>query len=336
MKTSVLRNTALILGLALLVGSAPAGEKTVIMKVGATTPAKNDLGEYRGLLKYAELVEKYSDGSIKCEVYPANQLGTTIEMLEGTSMGTIESCTIGTDVIATLSPSMNVLSMPFIFRSEEHQTAVMETPNEMRDRLYADLEKRGNLKVIGRLYRGSRVFCNSKRALFSPKDFKGLTFRSPESRANKETIQAVGAIPVTITWSEVFTSVAQKVCDGAESAITELYAINLHEVVSHVSETNHLSGIILMMANLDWFNSLSPKQQEAVMRAGKEMTDYRLGLLKEEQRNAYKAFEDKGVKVLYSKDIDNEAFREACKDVYKLFLDTFDEDLYVKIRDMKF
>lgn len=330
---------ALFLGLLLVLGIAGAslaGEKAVIMKLAGTTPANPDLGEYAAMVKFAELVKEYSNGSITCEVYPANQLGTTTEFIEGTSLGTIEACVAGTDTIAFLDPAMNVFSMPFLFKSNEHQMALLNTDNEVKAKLFASLSRRGNLKHVGTLFRGFRVMANSKRPVRSPADLKGMSIRSPESIANVKTIEALGGLPVTITWSEVFTSLSQKVCDGVENAITELYSINLQEVVKYVSETNHLPGIVLVVVNEPWFNGLSPAQQAAVAKAGADATTFRSRILVEEQKKAYAGFAAKGAEILYAKDLDNDAFRAACADVYKQFLDKFDEATYIAIRDMKF
>lgn len=320
----------------LLLGQIGFAGQPIVMKLAGTTPANPELGEYLGMVKFAELVKEYTNGEVVCEVYPANQLGSTSEFIEGTSLGTIEACVAGTDTVAMVDPMQNVFSMPYLFKDLEHQIALMATDNPMKKAVFDSLEEKANLIDIGVLYRGFRVMANSKRPLRTPDDFKGLIMRSPEAAANVALFEALGAVPVTITWSEVFTSLAQKVADGAESAVTELYAINLQEVVSFLSETNHLSGIILIAVNGDWFKGLTPAQQAGIRKAGREATDYRLTLLKEEQKKAFAGFEAKGVQVVYSKDIDNAAFREVTKDVYKRFLDKFPESLYLQIRDMQY
>lgn len=322
----------LLLGLTVSCGAA---EKKVTMKLAGTSPANEELGEYMAMLKFAELVRIYSDGSINCEVYPANQLGTTSEFIEGTSLGTIEACVAG-DTVSIMDPTIFVLYMPYLFKDTAHMRALLETDNEMSRKLNASMEEHGNLKPVSYLYRGFLVAVNSKRPIRTPGDMKNLTIRVPESAIQVGITESLGAMPVTITWTEVFTSLAQGVCDGVTNTITEFYSINLQEVVKYVSETNHMASIVNIWVNVPWFNSLSERQQEAILKAGKETTDFRAQFLADEQKKAFEAFEKKGIEILYHDQLDNEGFRAACKDVYKKFLDKFDEDLYIAIRDMKY
>jgi len=64
--------------------------KTVTMKFAGTAAADAKNGEYQAMLKFEELVEKYSNGTVQVEVYPASQLGTSTEFTEGVSLGTVE------------------------------------------------------------------------------------------------------------------------------------------------------------------------------------------------------------------------------------------------------
>ena len=311
-------------------------EPTVItMKLAGTTPASMENGEYDAMIKFAELVNEYSNGSINCEVYPANQLGTTAELAEGVSLGTIEGAVVGFDIIGNIDPSMNVMAMPYMFKDIDHQRLVLETDNPAGNLVKKSLQDNANMKLVGILHRGFRVLCNSKRPVYSTADMKGLEIRSPEAAANVATIEAMGGLPVTISWAEVFTSVSQGVCDGVENTITELYSINLQEVINYVSETNHLPAPIPIVVSNEWFNDLTQAQQDAILKAGQETTDYRFGTLTAEIKKAYKGMADAGVEILYADEIDQQSFRDACANVYKDFLKYFDEDLYQAILNAK-
>ncbi|MCL2001291.1 MAG: TRAP transporter substrate-binding protein, partial [Planctomycetes bacterium] len=218
----------------------------------------------------------------------------------------------------------------------DHMLALLENANPVREQIFQECIDRANLRVIGRLYRGYRILQNTRRSVRSPADMRGLKIRSPEAAVNTQAIRAMGAIPVTLTASELFTSMAQGVCDGAEQSITESYGLRIHELAKYVSETNYIAATVLILVNEDWYQSLTPEQQKAVTRAGEEATEFRLALLKDEEEKAYKAFADRGAEILYAKDIDMDAFVEAAQPVYKLLLDRIDEKLYFAIRDMKY
>lgn len=323
----------LCLVLALVIVSvSPA--MAVTMKLVGTTAANPALGEYQGMLKFAELVTEYSNGEITAEVYPANQLGTTAELAEGVALGTLEAGVFGFDIIGNLDPAMNVMAMPYMFRDFDHQRLVLEGESEAGKLVKQSLIENANMKIVGVMYRPMRVLANSRNAVVTPADMKGMTVRSPEAAANVKTIEAMGGMPVTISWAEVFTSLSQGVCDGVENAITELYSINLQEIVKFVSETNHLPAPIPLVVSNSWFETLTADQQAAIIKAGQEATQYRFELLENEIDVAWKAFADAGAEILRADKVDVAAFREACKDVYKFFSEEkgyFSEEFYLSI-----
>ena len=96
----------------------PAVEK-VTMKFAGTTTADPALGEYQAMLMVEELVEKYSEGTIDVEVYPASQLGSNVEFSEGVALGEIEAAVCGFDGLGNYAPVANALCMPYLFTSNE-------------------------------------------------------------------------------------------------------------------------------------------------------------------------------------------------------------------------
>ena len=308
-----------------------------VMKFAGTAAADPNNGEYVAMMKFKEFVEKYSAGEITVEVYPANQLGSYVEFIEGTSIGTIESCVTGYDALNNLGEtSMSVFAMPYLFEDLSHMRSVLENENDASAAIAKSVEN-CDMLVAGILYRPMRVLGNTQKPVKSPADAKGLTVRSPESPVNMSVIEAMGALPVTITWAEVFTSLSQGACNGVENAITELASVNLQEALKFVSETNHMAAAMPIFVNKTWFDQLSESQKDAVMKAGKDVTEFRAAAVTQEAEDAGKKFADAGVQVLRRGDIDFAAFEEACKDVYKKFVADgwFTEEFYNMIKNAR-
>jgi C4-dicarboxylate-binding protein DctP len=301
-------------------GGAPAAG-VVTMKFAGTAPANPEVGEYDAMVKFAELVSQHSKGSIKVEIYPANQLGNTVEFTEGVSLGTVEAAVAGFDTIANIDKSMNFAAMPYLFKDINHMRSVLENTNgSARKTIDASLSKNANMKLVAILYRPMRVLANNKRPVKTPADNRGLTVRAPASAANVAILTAIGAMPVTISWGEVYTSLSQGVCDGVENAITELTSIKINEIMKYISETNHMAAPIPIVVSETWFNGLSKDQQDAIVKAGEEVTEYRVGTVEKEEENAWKAFRDSGAQILRANEIDFAGFENACKDVHKDFI----------------
>lgn len=310
----------------------PAKEdvKTVTMKFAGTAAADPKNGEYQAMLKFEELVEKYSNGSVQVEVYPASQLGTSTEFTEGVSLGTVECAMAGFDGIAQYAPQLNAFSMPYQYSSIEEMRSVIEGETECRKAID---EAMGNInmKMVGVCYRPFRVIANTKKAVTDPKSLSGVTLRVPDAASSQAILKAMGAVTATIAWSEVYTSIQQGVIDGAENAITELVSNNIHEVVKYISETRHMSAGIPIFVCKDWFDKLDESQKEAIIKAGEEVTEWRYQNVSKETEECWKKCEEAGIEVIYFDDVDIDAFREATKDVYKEFVNKglFTEEFYL-------
>ena len=296
----------------------PAVQK-VTMKFAGTTTADPSLGEYQAMLMVEELVEKYSEGTIDVEVYPASQLGSNVEFSEGVALGEIEAAVCGFDGLGNYAPVANALCMPYLFASNEDAMAKIwgNTPvHDALDEAFAEI----NMQIVGYVNRPFRVVCNNVRSVRSPADMKGLVLRSPTSAVNTAINTAMGAEPVTISWGEVYTSMSQGACTAVENAITELKSINLEQQCKYISETNHTGGLIPMFVCKSWFDSLAPIQQEAILKGFAEVTEWRNNALQEEVDAAWQAFADAGAECLRMEDIDIAAFQEACSGVAAEFI----------------
>ena len=296
----------------------PAVQK-VTMKFAGTTTADPSLGEYQAMLMVEELVEKYSEGTIDVEVYPASQLGSNVEFSEGVALGEIEAAVCGFDGLGNYAPVANALCMPYLFTSNDDAMAKIWGDTAIHDALdeaFAEI----NLQVVGYVNRPFRVVCNSVRSVKTPDDMKGLVLRSPTSAVNTAINSAMGANPVTISWGEVYTSMSQGACDAVENAVTELKSINLQETCGYITETNHTGGLIPMFVSKAWFDGLAPIQQEAILKGFAEVTEWREENLAADVEAAWQAFEDAGAEIVRLEDVDIAAFQEACSGVAAEFI----------------
>jgi len=296
----------------------PAVEK-VTMKFAGTAAADASNGEYQAMLMVEELVEKYSEGTIDVEVYPASQLGSNVEFSEGVALGEIEAAVCGFDGLGNYAPVANALCMPYLFTSNDDAMAKIWGDTAIHDALdeaFAEI----NLQVVGYVNRPFRVVCNSVRSVKTPDDMKGLVLRSPTSAVNTAINSAMGANPVTISWGEVYTSMSQGACDAVENAVTELKSINLQETCGYITETNHTGGLIPMFVSKAWFDGLAPIQQEAILKGFAEVTEWREENLAADVEAAWQAFEDAGAEIVRLEDVDIAAFQEACSGVAAEFI----------------
>src|SRR6202163_3551798 len=160
------------------------------------------------------LIEENSGGRLKIRVFHSRQLGEEKETIEQTRAGAIDLNRTNVALIGTFVPAMNVLAMPFLFRSIEHLQKVLDGPigNEILD----SFEPYG---FVGLAFydSGASSIYKSVRPVRSIADLKGLRLRVPQSAQLSDTIKSLGADPVELPYGQVLTGLATRLTDDAEN-----------------------------------------------------------------------------------------------------------------------
>lgn len=167
--------------------------------------------------------------------------------------------------ISSLIPS--VFDIPFLFPDEKVADAVLggEVGEGLLDKL-ADQ----NLVGLGYWENGFRDLTNSKRAVATVEDFKGLKIRTMENQLHLEAFRALGANPTPMAFTELFAAMQQGTVDGQENPYATIYLQKFFEVQSHVSNTHHIYSPWAFLVSKPFFDGLTAEQQEIVTEAAYE------------------------------------------------------------------
>lgn len=273
--------------------------------------------------KFKEIVEKDPQANIKVQIFPNGQLGQEREVLESLQKGNLEMTITGHDPLANFAPMVGALGQPYLFKDEDHAFRVVEGPfgTKVKEAL---LQK--NLRLIEFGENGFRVVTNSKRPIEKPSDYQGLKIRSPQAPVNLAITKVLGGTPVATPFGETYNALQQKVIDGQENALPQIYDSKYYEVQKYLSLTNHLYGFTTMLISEPVFKSLSPAQQELVLKAGKEAMFAQRAYSRNLSRNVLVAKLKEAGMIVNQPDL--EPFRQATKDVYKEFLKDFGQDAW--------
>ena len=76
--------------------------------------------------------------------------------------------------------------------------------------------RKAGFEYIANFEWGFRSMTNSKRAINSPDDVKGLKLRVPPEIQIKASMEALGAVTATIAFPEVYTALATGTVDGQD------------------------------------------------------------------------------------------------------------------------
>lgn len=274
-----------------------------------------------GAEKFKEIVEEKTNGEIEIDLYGNGSLaGSGAEIQEGIQIGTID-IGISSTPLAQINPFVQIFNLPYIFADREMAWEVLDGP--IGENVGNKVEEH-NIKHLAFWEDGFRQVTNSKRPIETPEDFKGLSIRVPESEIRIETFKALGASPLSMSFSEVFTSLQQGAIDGQENPLSVVESSSFYDVQEYLSITNHVYTPAGLLMNMDKWNSLTEEQQEIIIEAAEAGRDVNRNLNEENDEKLIEEMREKGMEV---NEIDDLApFQEVSKSVWDLLIDELGEE----------
>jgi tripartite ATP-independent transporter DctP family solute receptor len=222
----------LLIVVAFTAGAAPKYN----WKLASVLPESHPV--HKALVFFADKMAERTNGDVKITLFPAGQLGQEKDYIEGVKIGSIELTKVSAGPMGQYAPTLQVVSLPFIWRDLDHQHKVLQGP--IGERLMKDMEKEG-FKGLAFLDAGFRSVTTAKGPIYTPADLKGLKIRVMQSKPLIDTINALGATAVPMGQSEVYTALQTRVIDGWENNEPTVLSFNMQEVAKYYSYTRHTS-----------------------------------------------------------------------------------------------
>ena len=260
-----------------LAGAAYAQETK--LRLAHTQPEADS--QHVALVKFAQLVRERTGGQVRIEVFHSGQLGNDNAILAAVRGGVIDLGLTGNPFFASINPKQSALDLPGIIRSFNHAYNVLD--GQVGTEIRGELEQYG-FKGLGFLEIGFRNLTNSRRPVVKVDDMAGLKIRTTPNPAHMKAFQLVGANPVPMAYTEVYTALETKTVDGQENPITLIQSAKFYEVQKFLTLTQHAYTAAPFVMNLKKFQSLSPAAQKALETSATEVI--------REQRAANRKIED--------------------------------------------
>jgi len=284
----------------MLAPSVQAGAKTVI-KIG--TGVAPDHPENVGARKIKELAEKKAGDRLEVQVFTDGQLGDQRTMVENMRNGVLEITWVTVGFFGSYEPILNVIESGYLFRDSQHSYKVFDGPmgNEVR----ALVEKHG-VKLLGYYEAGLRHITNNVRPVKTPADLKGLKIRTPQAKYHLNTLKYMGANPVAMSFGELYTAMQQKVVDGQENPLSNIYTAKFYEVNKFLSLTGHLHLTHMVMYSAKLWDQLPADLQKVVRDSVIESQETQRKKVRDDDERLLNEVKAKGMLV---NDADRGAFR---------------------------
>jgi len=298
----------------------PKGEFKAQLKLATMTPMSHTYNQ--GANKFAELVKERTKGRIEIKVYSDGQLGKgERELLEALQQGSVDVYVGSTGPLSNFSSSIGILDIPFMFRDYAHADKVLDGPVGLG--LLADVEKSG-LKGLAFWENGFRNLTNSKVAVKTPADAKGMKIRTQENKIHLKAWQTAGVNPVPMAWGEVYGALQQKVIDGQENPIAVIYSSKINEVQKFLSLTQHVYSPAVLIVSLKKWQGMPKEDQDILLKTALEVAQYQRKLGREAEAKQVEELIGKGMNV--TKDVDKLAWQKAMEPAFADFSTQFGKD----------
>ena len=219
---------------------------------------------------FADKLKELSKGTMLIDQYPGAQLGQEPQVLQLMKSGDIEFCISSSANAATLSPQAGVMSLHFLFRSEDHLKKSLADPKVVQAVKDMVEETVQGGHVLALITLGLRNMY-SKKEIHRLEDMKGLKVRVQATATEDTMFPAYGAQTVHMPFGSVYTSLQTGVVDVAENGVN-VYLLNKHyEVAPVLSMTEHEANNNFVWISDKLWKSLSEEQKRWVTVAANEV-----------------------------------------------------------------
>ena len=300
---TILRPLAAATALALVAGPLAAQERT--LQLGHL--ANEDNSWHLASVRFAEEVERLTDGRIAVEVFPNESLGKEMDLVNGMQLGTVDM-TITGESLQNWAPMAALLAIPYAYGSLEQMDEVAS--GEIGDRIEAQIVETAQVRPLAYFARGPRDL-TANRAITTPEELGGLRMRVPNVPLFVDVWSALGAQPTPMAFSEVFTSLQNGTIDAQENPLALIRSASFAEVQSHVNMTDHVRSWIYLAISEQTWQSLSEEDRAALQEAAQIAQDYERDLFQQSLEDDRAYLEENGMTFV---EVDAAAFAAAAKD----------------------
>ena len=216
---------------------------------------------------FETLVAECYDGEVEFVMHGNSELGVERDFFQMMSQGiTIDYGIIAPSNMASLSPQMPLIDMPFLFRDLDHWNAVLDSGTAF-ELIEQEVLENADVRVIGYAGGGTRNLISTEE-ISSMDDLQGFQMRVMGAPIQAMIFDAITAEPSVIAYNEVYNAVQTGVIDGLENESAGIEQMRFYEVAPYVIETQHAITVRPLMFSDHTFQRLPEDLQACVLEAG--------------------------------------------------------------------
>lgn len=274
-------------------GESAAAADSQVYELKISTSQTDQALITRNYQKLADELNEKSGGRLKVTVFPSGQLGTDEDVLEQAIQGVNVAVNTDASRMGQYVKDFSILMMGYFADSYDECYKVTQTDTFKG---WCDtLEKDHGIKILSfTFYDGPRQFMTNKE-IKTPDDLKGQRIRTIGQEVCTETIQAMGATPISMSWGEVYNGIQSKALDGCEVQNTSAYPSRIYEVSKYQTKTSHFQLMQGLICGQAWFETLPEDLQTLLEETAVEIGQSTSADVMTEIEDAEKKMEEAGM-----------------------------------------
>lgn len=323
------RQIGCLLTLLLLGMGCQSEQNESVIRLGHGLSASHPV--HKAMEYMSERLAEKSDGTMRIELYPSEQLGSERQLLELLQVGSLGMSKVSSAVLEGFSAPYKVFGLPYVFRSDAHRHAVMEGEIGREILLSSqDVWLRGLTFYDA----GSRSFYTVDTPIRAPSDLKGLKIRTMNSPVAIRMVNAMGGSATPISFGELYTALQQGVVDGAENNPPSFHLTNHYELCDYFTLDKHTSPQDVLLVSTHLWERLTPQQRTWLQEAADESAQYQKKLWNKATKEALQTVKEAGVEIIRP---DNSKFVEAVQPVFEYYKEQEPRvyELYQQVRALE-
>lgn len=271
--------------------TAYAGEKVVLKMATIAPKGSNFMNTYEEIVRQ---IKAKTNGEVEMKIYWGGVQGDEKDVFRKIKLGQLHGGGFMGPGLGEIVPEVRVTEVPYFFRNYNEVGYVR---GQLRDYMNKRFEEKGFVVLgwmdLGFVYTFSKVPLNSLEVARKQK-----WWTLADEPIGRETFKALGISPISLSITDVATSLSTNMIDAANTTPYGAVAFQWYSRFKYIGEfpTTNINGATILSKKM--WDKISPKNQQIVLQVSRDLHDKLVQTTRKEDADCMKILLSSGLKVV--------------------------------------
>jgi tripartite ATP-independent transporter DctP family solute receptor len=303
-----------------------AGAGTTVLKFDMPVPITSSWGV--GAERFGKLLAEKTGGKYTLRIFPNSQLagGSQAQALQMLQAGDIDVTIHGVLTWAGGNVRISAPALPWLFDGWDDADAKMQGEG---GKALAGIIRETGAEPLAYGISGFRQLYNNVRPVKTPEDLKGLKIRVPGNAMYVDLFKILGADPIAMNASELYTALQQGAVDGQENPADMTITQKFCEVLKHMTVWDYSCEPLILSVSLKVWSNLSDDEKRLFAEAAREAMKEQIVAARRRDEVCMKQLVDEyKLQVVRLAPEEIAVFRKLAQPIYDQYRQQMGEELY--------